>query len=56
MQSKSWYASKSIWTSVAALIVAILVAIGLEIDQHSIEVILFAILGLLGISLRQAIG
>jgi len=55
MESKPWYYSKTIWTSLAALISAVAVATGLELSPEHVEALLFALLGLIGINLRLAV-
>lgn len=55
MQDKSWYKSKTIWVSVVSLIVAITTALGFNLDPQIIQVLLFGILGLIGINLRFAV-
>ena len=55
--NKDWYTSKTVWVSVASLLFAILTAMGftVELDTNTIYAVLAAILGLLGITLRDAI-
>ena len=57
MQDKSWYSSKTIWASVASLIVAIATALNFEVlsDPTVVQTLMFGILGLIGINLRFAV-
>ena len=55
MDSKAWWKSKSIWVSVASLVSAVAISLGLELSPTQSQALIFAILGVLGISLRDAI-
>lgn len=56
MQDKPFWHSKTVWTSVVSLIVAIATATGFDLDPQIVQVLLFGILGLIGINLRLAVG
>lgn len=53
--NKEWYKSKSIWVSVASLISAVAVSVGFELSPAHSQALVLGILGILGISLRDAI-
>ena len=54
--NKSWYKSKAIWVSVAGIISAIAAETGiLELTPETSMTLLVVFLGLLGITLRDAV-